>query len=341
MSCGPGTPWRDLPESFGKWFSVYQRFRRWVIGGVFDRIFEGTNGLCDFRVVMVDGSFVKVHQHGTGARRNGATPDESANRQGIGRSRGGLTSKIMALTDKNGRLCKFSVVPGNAYEGKQLSALLDGIQTKELIADKAYDSNSIRQMLAGQNIVSTIPSKGKPYNPHLARPRPLPNPPFGGELVWGFKAVEGRCNTVLQATPQLCGGSLYERMVSVNQGGGSGYEATAVQEKSWFVATGRTDAVGADERGFVTQRNVWLEEHQVMGLERILLHAHDLMFSPIPLPSWPTFRPVITTGLGRHGCAGDTSNATAITKRLFRSVIEPAICGGSTGSSDRPHHFSS
>ena len=184
-----GTPWRDLPESFGKWFSVYQRFRRWVIGGVFDRIFEGTNGLCDFRVVMVDGSFVKVHQHGTGARRNGATPDESANRQGIGRSRGGLTSKIMALTDKNGRLCKFSVVPGNAYEGKQLSALLDGIQTKELIADKAYDSNSIRQMLAGQNIAATIPSKANRtvsiwHDPDHYQTRHLVENWFGDSKQW-------------------------------------------------------------------------------------------------------------------------------------------------------------
>jgi transposase len=35
-----GAPWRDLPEDFGNWNSVFQRFRRWVKGGVFDRIFE-------------------------------------------------------------------------------------------------------------------------------------------------------------------------------------------------------------------------------------------------------------------------------------------------------------
>ena len=71
----------------------------------------------------------------------------------------GLNSKVMALVDRNGRLAKFAVVPGNAAENLQLPALLDGITTGEVIADKAYDSNAIRQMLAGQNIVATIPSK--------------------------------------------------------------------------------------------------------------------------------------------------------------------------------------
>ena len=143
-----GAPWRDLPEKFGKWYTVYQRFRRWKLAGVFDRIFKSTHGLIDYRVVMVDGSFIKVHQHGTGARRNGETPEDSAKKQAIGRSRGGLNSKIMALTDTNGRICRFSVVPGNAAEGKALPDLLDGVQTAEVIADKAYDSDTIRRMLA-------------------------------------------------------------------------------------------------------------------------------------------------------------------------------------------------
>lgn len=64
-----GAPWRDLPEEFGKWISVYQRFRRWSMSGVFARIFEATKGALDLRAVQVDGSFVKVHQHGTGAPR--------------------------------------------------------------------------------------------------------------------------------------------------------------------------------------------------------------------------------------------------------------------------------
>ncbi len=69
-----GAPWRDLPEHFGKWITVYQRFRRWEINGVFDRIFEATNGDLDLRSVQVDGSFVKVHQHAAGAPKEAARP---------------------------------------------------------------------------------------------------------------------------------------------------------------------------------------------------------------------------------------------------------------------------
>ncbi len=62
-----GCPWRDMPDTYGHWNTVHRRFRRWAKNGVFDRIFEAANGDPDLRSVMVDGSFVKVHQHATGA----------------------------------------------------------------------------------------------------------------------------------------------------------------------------------------------------------------------------------------------------------------------------------
>ena len=83
-----GAPWRDLPKDFGKWNSVFQRFRRWVRSGVFDQLFGALSTDADFEYVIVDGTIVRVHQHGSGAR--GGT-------QAIGHSRGGLT--IVALVD--------------------------------------------------------------------------------------------------------------------------------------------------------------------------------------------------------------------------------------------------
>ncbi len=63
-----------LPAEFGKWSTVYQRFRRWSRAGVFDRIFDSTGGDLDVRSAQVDGSYVKVHQHGTGAPKGDARP---------------------------------------------------------------------------------------------------------------------------------------------------------------------------------------------------------------------------------------------------------------------------
>ena len=81
-----GAPWRDLPEAFGNWNLSFSAFAAGPGGGVFDRIFEALSDEADFEYVIVDGTIVRVHQHGTGAK--GGTRS-----QAIGRSRGGLTPR--------------------------------------------------------------------------------------------------------------------------------------------------------------------------------------------------------------------------------------------------------
>ena len=71
----------------------------------------------------VDGSYVKVHQHAAGPK-SGRPPDASRTAQAIGRSRGGLTTKLMALVDRRGRFVRFTIRPGNTNEGKDLLPLL-------------------------------------------------------------------------------------------------------------------------------------------------------------------------------------------------------------------------
>ena len=63
-----GSPWRDLPEAFGKWFTVYTRFWRWAQKGVWERLFKALSDDPDFEYVLIDGTLVRVHQHGTGAK---------------------------------------------------------------------------------------------------------------------------------------------------------------------------------------------------------------------------------------------------------------------------------
>lgn len=63
-----GAPWRDLPPHFGKWGSVWKRFRRWAEKGVFERIFNELSTDPDFEYALVDGTIIKVHRHATGAK---------------------------------------------------------------------------------------------------------------------------------------------------------------------------------------------------------------------------------------------------------------------------------
>ena len=63
-----GSPWRDLPERFGNWNSVFKRFRRWALSGVFERVFNALSDEFDLEYVFVDGTIVQAHQKATGAK---------------------------------------------------------------------------------------------------------------------------------------------------------------------------------------------------------------------------------------------------------------------------------
>jgi transposase len=69
-----GVPWRDLPERYGPWQTVYTRFRRWTAAGVWDQLFAAilrqadAAGALDWSVHFVDGTVIRAHQHAAGAK---------------------------------------------------------------------------------------------------------------------------------------------------------------------------------------------------------------------------------------------------------------------------------
>lgn len=145
-----GVPWRDLPEAFGRWNTVFRRFRRWACKGVFEGIVTALSGDPDFEYALVDGTIVRVHQHGAGAK--GGT-------QAIGRSRGGLTTKIVALVDALGNLARFVLLPGQRHDSVGVEPLIAGVEFDALIADKAFDIDWIRADLNDRGATAVIPPK--------------------------------------------------------------------------------------------------------------------------------------------------------------------------------------
>ena len=63
-----GAPWRDMPEAYGSWNSIYSRFRRWNARGIWQKVFDALSENKDLENIMIDGTYIRAHQHAAGAR---------------------------------------------------------------------------------------------------------------------------------------------------------------------------------------------------------------------------------------------------------------------------------
>jgi transposase len=166
-----GAPWRDLPNSFGPYTTCYNRFVRWRRAGVWRRIMEVLAIAYDASVQMIDTSVVRVHQHGACIARN--------RRQSMGRSRGGLTSKIHAVVDTNGLPVRLALSAGQTHDNRLADKLLSRVRAGSmLLADRGYDADWIRAIAARKGVLANIPprsNRNEPvsFSPYLYRARNL------------------------------------------------------------------------------------------------------------------------------------------------------------------------
>ena len=166
-----GAPWRDLPEVHGPRTTCYNRFVRWRRAGVWDHIMDALAAGHDAALQMIDTSVVRVHQHGACVADN--------NHQDMGRSRGGLTSKIHAVVDTNGLPVHLALTPGEAHDNRLCSVLLSALPAQTmLLADRGYDADWIRELARQQGAWANIPPKRNRkdpicFSPYLYRARNL------------------------------------------------------------------------------------------------------------------------------------------------------------------------
>ena len=79
-----GIPWADLPERSGNAKSIGQRFRRWAVSGVWQRIFAALSADADNEYAALDATIVRAHQHAAGASKKGATATRPSAAAGAG-----------------------------------------------------------------------------------------------------------------------------------------------------------------------------------------------------------------------------------------------------------------
>jgi transposase len=166
-----GAPWRDLPPQFDPYTTCYNRFVRWRRAGVWGRVMYALAAPHDAAVQMIDTSVVRVHQHAASIARN--------KRQSMGRSRGGLTSKIHAVVDSRGLPVRLALTTGETHDNRLAAKLLSRLKSGSmLLADRGYDADWIRDLVRQHGAWENIPPKRNRaealcFSPHLYRARNL------------------------------------------------------------------------------------------------------------------------------------------------------------------------
>nr|WP_233414814.1 IS5 family transposase [Streptomyces sp. N35] len=195
-----GVQWRDLPERFGPWKTVYERHRLWSADGTWERLLQQVQAAADAAGeidwdISVDSTIVRAHQNAAGARIDPAGPGikgglrdgtpgrdavaepsrppggGGAGGEGLGRSRGGFTSKLHLSADGRCRPLSLIVILGQRADCTQFMPVLDKIRVPRvgpgrprrkpdsLAADKAYSNRPCRDYLRRRGIRHTIPEK--------------------------------------------------------------------------------------------------------------------------------------------------------------------------------------
>ena len=177
-----GCPWRDVPEDrYGPWGSVYRRFRDWQRDGTWVQVIDRLRTISDGAGLIgwdlnLDSTIARAHQHAAGARKRPdlqvEPPGDEPDDHGLGRSRGGWTTKLHAVCEQGQKLMGMVVTAGHRGDSPQFGPVLATVKVHRpggigrprtrpdrVRADRAYTSAGNRALLRRRGIRATIPEK--------------------------------------------------------------------------------------------------------------------------------------------------------------------------------------
>jgi len=161
-----GIPWRDLPERFGSWKTVYNRFSNWSLRGHWTAIFKALQLEADDEGVIIDASVVRAHQDAAGGKGG------SSAMRWVVLEVDSPRRSTPSSTRRGGPL-HVQLTPGQQHESTVAEAIIENhARGKAFIADTGYDSDAIRNQLRSMRIKPVIhanPTRKK--KPRLDRRR--------------------------------------------------------------------------------------------------------------------------------------------------------------------------
>ncbi|MFO8126444.1 IS5 family transposase [Yoonia sp.] len=155
-----GLRWRDAPREYGPHKTLYNRWKRWSDKGIFARIMVGLaaeHG--EKKTVMIDATYLKAHRTATsmGVKKGGFNDQRG---RLIGRTKGGMNTKLHAICDSKGRPLDLFVTAGQVSDYIGARALLKGLpQVEWLLGDRGYDADWFREGLKDKGIRACIPGR--------------------------------------------------------------------------------------------------------------------------------------------------------------------------------------
>ncbi|WEQ54518.1 IS5 family transposase [Komagataeibacter nataicola] len=157
-----GMRWRDAPREYGPHKTLYNRWKRWGDMGIFMRMMDGLSAAkAEPQTIMIDATYLKAHRTASSLRLKRGSRGRL-----IGRTKGGMNTKLHAITDQNGRPLSFFMTAGQISDYTGASALLSSLPMAQwLLADRGYDADWFRDALEEKGIRPCIPgrrSRGKP-----------------------------------------------------------------------------------------------------------------------------------------------------------------------------------
>nr|WP_203643907.1 IS5 family transposase [Streptomyces sp. SID14478] len=203
------SPWRDLSRELGPFQTAHKRLIRWAVDGTWERVLAAVLAVADADddvgwTVSVDSIVCRAHQHSAGARKKGL-PIRPSEDHALGRSRGGLSTKVHLASDSRARPLSIHITAGQAGDAPAFEAVVAGLRIPRsglgrprtrpavVLADRAYSSRTIRGHLRRRGIRAVIPQPADQIGHRLGRGRAGGGPPGFDIETYKVRNTVERC----------------------------------------------------------------------------------------------------------------------------------------------------